>query len=490
MHFKGVQMKKTTVFIGREAELVTLNQAHNKKTAQLIVIRGRRRIGKSRLIEEFVKGKQHFRFAGIAPESAYTAQTQRDFFTSQLAEQTSLPNMQVLDWVNLFNLLAKQTHQKPVTIIFDEITWMSDKDPTFLGKLKEVWDVHFSQNPALTLILCGSVSTWIEKNIISSSGFLGRITLTLNLRPLALPSCNQLLDYIGFKRSVYEKFIILAITGGIPWYILQIDKGKSALENIATLCFTQNGLFVDEYQKIFHDLFASQTKICQKIVELLSKGPAEYTAIAEKLQYAKSGVFSQYLNDLVLSGFVSRDYSWHFKNGKNSTISLYRLSDNFVRFYLKYVLNKVDNIKRGQFDDIKQLTLPSWQSIMGLQFENLILNNRALIKKQLGILPEDVVSDNPYFQRQTKAKAGCQIDYLIQTRFNVLYICEVKFSRHPVESCVIKTMQAKIAHLAKPKHFSCCPVLIHVNGVSEVLEETEYFTHILNFSNLLNGDSV
>ena len=122
---------------------------------------------------------------------------------------------------------------------------------------------------------------------------------------------------------------------------------------------------------------------------------------------------------------------------------------------------------------------------MGLQFELLVLNNRRLIWEQLGLAPEDIICNNPFFQRPTQRHAGCQIDYMIQTRFNTIYICEIKFSKSEIKSAVIEEVKEKISSLSLPKHFSYRPVLIQVNGVSEEVGESGYFSSILNFGRWL-----
>ena len=122
---------------------------------------------------------------------------------------------------------------------------------------------------------------------------------------------------------------------------------------------------------------------------------------------------------------------------------------------------------------------------MGLQLENLILSNKDLIKAALKISPEDVVCDNPFFQRKTTKQEGCQIDYLVQTKFNTLFICEIKFSKNEIPTSIVDEMREKIRRLHIPKHFSYRPVLIHVNGVSEQAEDSGYFTKIINFAELV-----
>jgi hypothetical protein len=144
-----------------------------------------------------------------------------------------------------------------------------------------------------------------------------------------------------------------------------------------------------------------------------------------------------------------------------------------------------DKISRNAFDKASLTLLPGWESIMGLQFENLILNNRAILHEILGIKPEEIVYDNPFFQRKTTLQQGCQIDYLIQTRYDTLYICEIKFSRHPVKIDVITEVKEKTNRLKMPRHISRRPVLIHVNGVSEDVLESQYFSNVIDFGQML-----
>ena len=160
----------TIPFIGRKEELAELSLLLHKKTASLAVIRGRRRIGKSRLVEEFARGMRLLSFLALhLPQT--TAQSQRDEFARQIEENLNIRGIKGDDWGDLFTFLAKQTTQGRCIIFLDEITWMGSHDHTFLGKLKIVWDLYFSKNPELILIMCGSVSAWIEKNIISSTQF-------------------------------------------------------------------------------------------------------------------------------------------------------------------------------------------------------------------------------------------------------------------------------------------------------------------------------
>jgi AAA+ ATPase superfamily predicted ATPase len=474
-------------FVGRREELNDLKQLLQKKTASLVVIKGRRRIGKSRLVEEFAGNKNFYCFSALPPTEATTDQSQRDEFARQLGEQFKIPGLKSEDWGSLFTLLANYTQKGTAIILLDEISWMGSKDSDFLGKLKIAWDIHFKKNPRLILILCGSVSSWIEKNIISSTGFLGRISHKITLDELSLNESNILLDKMGFKGSTLEKFITLAITGGIPWYLELMKPELLANENIRKLCFEPDGILVNEFKYIFHDLFPDKRReICRKIVECLVKSPMEYGEIITALDYSSGGPLSEYLDELVISGFVSRDYAWSIKTGKISKLSKYRLRDNYLRFYLRYIAPNLAKIRKGQFQRVSLSSFPGWNSITGLQFENIVLNNRSLIQKQLGIKPEDIVCDNSYFQRKTARQQGCQIDYLIQTKLNTLFVCEVKFYKKEIGVSVIQEIKEKISRLALPRGFGCLPVLIHINGVTEEITESDYFFKIIDMNGMLD----
>ncbi|MDP3445364.1 MAG: ATPase, partial [Ignavibacteria bacterium] len=135
-------------------------------------------------------------------------------------------------------------------------------------------------------------------------------------------------------------------------------------------------------------------------------------------------------------------------------------------------------------------SLPNWDGVMGLQFENLVLSNRKEVHQWLMLKPEEIVSDNPYFQRQTTQQKGCQIDYLIQTRYNTLFVCEIKFSKNEVDISIVNKMKEKLSRLIVPQGFACLPVLIHINGVSEELRSSGYFFKIIDFSQLLENENM
>ena len=468
------------LFIGRKHELQLMKDLLKERVASLVVLKGRRRIGKSRLSEEFGRSLKTYNFLGLAPESRVTAADQRKHFANQLEEQLGIKGLKADDWDDLIGHLAKETKSGRVLIILDEINWMGSKDASFLPKLKSAWDAKFSKNPNLILILSGSMSGWIEKNILSSTGFFGRISLTMTLDELPLHRCTEFWGPQAKHIAPYEFFKVLSVVGGVPRYLELIRPDLSAEHNIKRLCFSREGILFHEFDRIFTDLFSKRSAVYKQIVGQLTHGSADMGTITKKLNLPTSGVISGYLEDLVETGYLAKDYTWHLKDGKQSKLNHYRLRDNYLRFYLRYIEPKKEAIKRAG-----QVTIPQWNGIMGLQFENLVLNQRQACYPMLGIDPSDIVTDNPFFQRPTKAAKGCQIDLLIQTRFNTLYLCEIKFSKEPVGTSVISEVKEKMKRISLPRGFSIRPVIFHVNGVHDAVREAEFFSHIIDFSQLL-----
>lgn len=473
-----------TPFYGREKELLLLKDLLSKKTASLVVIKGRRRIGKSRLIQEFgslIKGGSTYFFSGLAPSKNIEAQMQREDFANQVKRQLRIPGLEKLDdWGDLFWHLANQTKQGRILIVFDEINWMGSKDPTFLAKLKTAWDLYFKNNPKLILVLSGSMSTWIEENIISSTGFLGRISIDMTLRELPLSQCNLFWRPREKDISSYEKFKVLSVTGGVPRYLEEIHPEWTAEKNIKRLCFRKESLLFREFEKIFNDLFVQRGDSYKTILKTLAQKSASFDEICQALNVKKGGTVSKYLENLVTTEYVSQDHTWNLSTGKESKLSRYRLKDNYLRFYLKYIEPVKGLIERESLIEPSGL-----ESIMGLQFENLVLSNREKLFKKLGIDPVEIVNENPFFQQKTKTHFGCQIDYMVQTKFNTLYVCEIKFSKEKIGNGILHEMKDKIIRLNRTKNFSIRPVLIHVNGVSSAVIDSGFFSSIIDFGEFL-----
>ena len=386
-------------FIGRQREIQRLKELQAKKTASFVLVKGRRRVGKSRLIQEFSQYFDTFySFSGLPPDKKTKARHQLEEFSRQMAREFKTAPAQYNDWSDIFSAVGERVQTGKTLLLLDEISWMGSKDPAFLGKIKNLWDLQLKNNDELVFVVCGSASAWIEKNILSNTGFVGRISYTLTLEELSLANCKE---FWSKNISAYEKLKVLAVTGGIPKYLEEIDPKTSTEDNIKKLCFSKGGMLVNEFDQMFSDIFLRKSRFYRHILECLSDGIKEPVTIARALESKHRGRISDYLWELGEAGFIKRDYTWDIKTGNDNKSSRYRLSDNYVRFYLKYIAKNQSKIKRNAFEFRTLTSLPEWNTIMGFSFENLVLNNRKLIFDQLNLSPEDVVNENPFFQHKT-----------------------------------------------------------------------------------------
>jgi AAA+ ATPase superfamily predicted ATPase len=470
-----------TAFVGRDLELAKLKELARLNVPSLVVIKGRRRVGKSRLATEFaarLSGYRSILITGMAPDEKVTAADEREDFASQLSRALSIPPPRADDWNTLLWALADRTGTGKWVVILDEINWVGAKDATFLGKLKTAWDVHFSKNKKLILILSGSLSSWIERNILHSTGFVGRVHLDLTLDELPLRDCVPFLETGHQFLSSYEKFKIVAVTGGIPSYLERIDPASSADANIRRLCLTREGFLFREFDLLFNDLFQKK-QFYRRLIAAVAEKPLELEDIYRKLNVEKAGYISECIQDLIEAGFLARHYTWSVKTGGPAKRSLIRVIDNYTRFYFRCIKPNRTAVERGAAQ------LPAGgEGILGLQFENVILKNRPSVWKKLGISTDDIIFDNPYWQTATQKTRGCQIDYMIQCRNNTVYACEIKFSKSPLQRAVISEVDRKIRNIAKPRNYTFRPVLIHVNGVDDSLLDERYFDTTIDFGEM------
>lgn len=473
------------MFIGRKQELAVLTGLSQKSVASLVVCKGRRRIGKSALATQFGQTQKiFFQFQGLSPREGQTNQHQLAHFAEQLAKQAGLPRLTFQNWSEAFETLASTIHSERTLVLLDEISWMAAHDKDFAGRLKITWDAIFSKKAKLIILICGSVSSWIEQNILNSADFVGRIAATIDLKELSLAECNQFID-AKQKLTSTEKAKILAITGGVPRYLEEIRPKLTADQNIKSLCFSPEGFLFHEFDRIFNDIFDKRATKYREIVRLLVRGHLSVAQICEHLKVEPNGVISGYLEDLEHSGFLARDFNHPIGASKASKLSRYRLADNYLRFFLRYIEPEKSKISKNLYRDTHLGSLANWNTIMGLQVENLIHANTKEILVALNIDPHTVINAGPHFQNKTaKTRGACQIDLLIELKRNIAYVCEIKF-RQKISSTVMTDVQRKIDILKRPKNFAIRPVLIYDGELEDEDAMTEYFDALIPFSRLL-----
>lgn len=474
------------MFIGRENEVADLNSLWKKRTSSLAVVSGRRRIGKSTLVERFAaESKCRFvEIAGLAPDREMTNQKQLDHFCDRLAHETGIPKVRVDGWARAFDLLATAIRGSARTVVFlDEISWMGHYDSSFAALLKDAWDLHFSKRDNLVLVVAGSVSAWIQKNILNSKAFVGRISREIPLTELSLSDCRKFWGRAASRVSDVEVLNMLSVTGGIPKYLEEMDPSLSVEENVRLLCFSPGGYLFRDFDAIFGDVFDSETSSKLKLVEVLADGPASLTELAERAKLELNGHVSSDLKDLCAAGFVASSEGLNPTTGRPARETRYRLRDNYIRFYLKFIAPKKTAIKAGMYKFTSLENLAGWETVLGLQFENLILNNLPALAPRLGLGSSVVTSAAPYYRKGRRKGEGVQIDLLVQTAKSVCVV-EIK-RRKRIRDTVESEVCDKLNRLKLKPTVSKRTAIVYEGELPQTVVDNGFFDFIIPVSELL-----
>jgi uncharacterized protein len=469
-------------FHGRRFLADQFERLFRKPKASLMVVQGRRRIGKSAFVAYCGQAyAEHFlKFEGLGPREDIGMAEQLAAFSEQLAAQTKIPRLTLETWPQAFQLLASALPSSgKVVLLLDEISWMAMGDKDFAGHLKIAWDNHFSLRQNLVVVLCGSVSSWIEDNLLKSTGFVGRTSWVFTMPPMPLPECVPFWRGKAASIPTLEKIKTLAVTGGVPRYLEEIDPAQTAEQNIHRLCFDQGGLLFREFEDLFSSVFNRRAERYREICQALS-GPAKtLTELSKERQIGRGGVVTEALLELESAGFITADIPFSPLGGVEKRSAKYRLSDNYVRFYLRYVEPEKNRIADGLYHQRALETLPQWDTVMGLQFENLVLTNRQALLRLIGLGSTPILNAGPYFQTKTLRTEACQIDLLLRTKKS-LYVIEIKLQEKIPASC-ITDVQEKIRRLKLPKGTPCRTVLVYHGELDPSISEEDFFDYLVPF---------
>lgn len=473
------------MFVGRESDLDDLSGLWRKRVASLVTCRGRRRIGKSTLIEEFARrsGARFVKLEGKAPEPGMSNRIQLATFLEQLRRQTKTPVRSLANWSEAFAALDAELDARKTVVLLDEISWMGRYDVGFPGELKIAWDNLFKRHDRTIVFLCGSVSTWIAKNILNNTGFVGRASCNLVVRELPLDACVKFWGRKAAHTATRDIIDVLSVTGGVPRYLEEIDPSLSADENIRRMCFAPQALLRDDFTKIFNVVFGENAVTKRKILERLSERPLTVSELAEALGIERSGTLSGHLEDLEVAGFVAENAGLVPGTDSPSRQVRYRVCDNYTRFFLKYIQPNARTIDSGSFRFHALETLKGWESILGLQFENLVIANLPQLLKKLGMDNVLLKSASPYRQPATKRRRGCQIDLLLQSDRKV---CIVEMKRKAVIGREVEEeVEAKVRALGLPRSVSVRTALVYEGMLAKSVEADGYFDALVPIEELM-----
>ncbi|MCK4547204.1 MAG: ATP-binding protein [Candidatus Eisenbacteria sp.] len=467
------------MFVGRAHELSLIrNRLADRSKAQLVILYGRRRIGKSTLIAKALEQEQALFFEGI--EGART-RVQISQFLDDLSRQTGKVRLAARSWREVFQGLGELLPSGRWVLVFDEFPWMGAGRTQIVSDLKLHWD-RWSRNPNLCLFLCGSVASFMTQHVVHSKAFHNRKTLELCLGPLTPRESGLFIP----RRSVREKAQLYMCLGGVPKYLEQIDPRQSLEKNLNHLCFSAGGFFTEEYETLFKEQFRS-LKVYETIVAALARAPAGLSELARQVSVPKGGGFGAQVANLIRAQFV-REYQPVMLGGKRrSRTRSYKLTDPFLIFFFHYIRPNRAVIERNRRGEnlYRAIAGPTIQQYYGYAFERLCEEAMEVMLDRLGLRLADIVEMGPFFQQQRGQRGGVQIDWLIVRRDGVWTLLEFKYGKSPVGMQVVHDVEQKIQRLGVPPEISVEPVLVSAAGATKAVQRSGFFHHVIELEDLV-----
>ena len=413
----------STKIIGRKEEYRQLQKCMEARTSQLVIVYGRRRVGKTFLINKFFDGRFDFKVTGSYGQPK---EIQLTNFTNELNLQSGQKNKLPKDWTEAFLLLRKHLSKlgkdEKHVIFFDEMPWLDTQRSGFLSAFEYFWNSWGASVDNLVCVVCGSATSWLVDNIAQNKGGLyNRQTLRLYIEPFTLKETEEYLKENGFEWSRYDIVENYMIMGGIPYYLSLLDNSLSPTGNIDNMFFRKRALLWDEFDHLYATLFTNSEQYL-KVVEALSKKKGGLTRreLSKDSNLPTNGALTRILENLVNSEFVRQ--CRFFGNKKQDT--LYQLSDYFTLFYYKFLK---DNPEKDEHFWTNTIESPSRKAWAGLTFEQVCKDHINQIKQKLGI--SGVLTEvSSWFIKSNEEHDGAQIDLIIDRRDRVINLCEIKFS--------------------------------------------------------------
>ncbi len=409
--------------IGREKEIKRLDRAMEENEAQLIIVYGRRRVGKTFLINEYFNGKFDFKFTGAFDQST---KEQLKNFKLELKRYAVKEIVDIKDWTEAFfalrDCLEESDKKEKQVVFFDEMPWMDRQKSGFLPAFEWFWNSWGSARKNLVFIVCGSAASWMTEKIDKNKGGLfNRHTCRLYLEPFDLHDTEKYLESRNIYWSRYDITLCYMIMGGIPYYLRLLDRESTLNENIDKLFFNKRSELWNEFSLLYHTLFSNSEPYI-RIVEELSKKRSglKREEIVNNTGLPSNGVLSKMLLNLENSGFICISEAF----GGKKTERRYRLCDYYTLFYFRFIKN---NYGKDEQYWSNMTDNPAKNAWTGLTFEHVCFDHINQIKHTLEIA--GVKADVSSWQiKGTENEPGAQIDMVIDRRDKVINLCEIKFS--------------------------------------------------------------
>jgi len=432
--------------IGREYEQQVLCSMAESDEAQLVVVYGRRRVGKTYLVRETLGNRFTFTHTGV--EDGTLREELLAFWDSlrDVGWTCDRPR----DWLDAFSELKKylqqSTDQRKI-IFIDELPWMDTHRSGFLKVFERFWNGWASARHDIMLIVCGSAASWMSKNVLRHKGGLfNRSSRQLYILPFTLCECEMLARSRGLQMDRRDLVSAYMVFGGAAYYWSLLDRSESLDQNIDRLFFFRNGELSNEFRRLYRSLFTNPDPYVAIVTAL---GTRKIGMTRDELcecggGIANNGNLTECLENLELSGFV-RKYS---PLGRVKRGALYQLIDNFTLFYFKFVL---ENARHDEHFWSHAGTSPMRRAWEGLAFERVCLEHLQSIKSALGI--SGVASSCSSWRHVAGCPGdkGAQADLVIDRDDRVTNLCEMKFTlgEYEIDSEEAARLRNRVAALSK-----------------------------------------
>lgn len=416
----------TKKFIGREEEIGILQEVLVSGESEFVALYGRRRVGKTFLIETIYKNEIVFSLTGLNQTGK---ELQLENFTrviNRLLDKLVQIPTTPMNWLKAFDILQLyleqlNCHHKKVVFI-DELPWLATSRSGFLPALENFWNAWASKRNDIVLVVCGSAASWMITNIVRNKGGLhNRITQRIRLLPFNLYETELFLKSRNIQLERYDILQLYMVMGGIPHYLKEVKKGYSATQIIDKVCFSKDGLLRDEFTSLYHGLFNMPERYID-VIKTLAKHPKglNRTALIKAAKLSSGGTTTKILTGLEESGFIIT----YLPIGNHVKKSLFKLSDLYSAFYLKFIANSRAS-ESGTW--LKISATSSWKSWSGFAFERLCLAHTHQIKNALGI--SGIYTEQSAWRHYpSKETSGAQIDLVIDRADKVINLIEIKFA--------------------------------------------------------------
>lgn len=408
-------------FIGRKQEIKMLQDIKDSGKAEFVAVYGRRRVGKTYLIQQFFDNKFAFSATGILEG---TREEELFAFTSALIA-VGYTGPQPKTWLEAFeglkSVLERQLHKGRQVIYIDELPCFDTPKSGFVRALGHFWNTWAALRKDVILIVCGSATSWMIENIVNDHGGLhDRTTHTIYLRQFTLAETES---YLQTKKIHWSRQMIVEtymMLGGVPYYLSLLNPQESLAQNIDRLYFHKNSELGQEYQRLYASLFKSPESYI-RIVEILGKNKQGLTRgeIAEKLKISSSGTLSKQLENLEYCDIIRR-YVTKIGGRLKTNEAYYQLVDLFTLFHLTFS-------KKLTTEDYweQRLNTPVLNSWQGLAFEHVCMVHIRQVRHALGL---DKIAVEYYSWRSSTAPRA-QVDMIIERADRLVNLCEIKYTQ-------------------------------------------------------------